>query len=335
MANWFIAPLQFGIGIVHRLVIFLNARYISLYTASAFGNSEAGFIKTPNFRSNVLLLYFLRSLPLTTLLVSGPYGISSRLLYDPSPCVIICLPRKELFMPLYPLPHVPLKNQLLSALPSREYERLLPSLEMFECVPGRVLYEITDTVGHVYFPLSGMISLLAITKGGDTIEIATVGNEGVIGLPAILRTHKSPYRVIVQIRGRAIRIRANPLRGEFDRGGRLQDVLLRYTYMLLMQISQSAVCNHFHTVEQRLSRWLLVTRDRGHSNEFHLTQEVISQMLGIPRTNITMRVGALQRKGLIRCGRGKITIVDPDGLEHAACECYRMVKEEISGFLAA
>jgi len=238
-------------------------------------------------------------------------------------------------MPVHPFPGVSLKNQLLAALPREEYTRLLPGMKEVELLPGQVLFEITDEVTHTYFPLSGMLSLLALTEEGGMIEIAMVGNEGVVGLPAILGVHKAPYRVTVQIRGHASVVRADVLRAAFHRGGRLQDVLLRYTYTLLAQISQSAVCNHFHKVEQRLSRWLLVARDRVHSNEFQLTQEIISHMLGIPRTNVTMRAGALQQKGLIRYSRGKITIVDPRGLEAAACECYRLVKEEISGFLAA
>lgn len=234
-----------------------------------------------------------------------------------------------------PFTHRPLRNQLLSALAREDHARFLPRLEQVELSPGKVIYEITDTVRHAYFPLSGMLSLLAITEDGATIEVGMVGNEGVVGLPAILRAYSTPYRVMVQIRGLAMRIRADALRAEFDRGGRMQDVLLRYTYTLLTQVSQSAVCNHFHTVEQRLSRWLLVARDRVHSDQFSLTHEVISHMLGIPRTNVTMRAGALQRQGLITYSRGKITIVDPRGLEAASCECYRMVKEEISGFLAA
>ncbi|MBA3242678.1 MAG: Crp/Fnr family transcriptional regulator [Acidobacteria bacterium] len=238
-------------------------------------------------------------------------------------------------MPTSPFPHVPLKNQLLSALAREEYTRLLPDLKQVELPTGKVLFEMADTVMHAYFPLSGMVSLLAITEAGDTVEIGMVGNEGIVGLPAILRIQKAPYRMMVQVRGRAVKVRADSLQDEFNRGGRLQDVLLRYTYMLIMQISQSVVCNHYHTVEQRLSRWLLVTCDRVRSNEFHLTQEVISHMLGIPRTNVTMRAGMLQQKGLIRYGRGKITIIDPRGLEAAACECYRMVKEEFRGFLAA
>lgn len=234
-----------------------------------------------------------------------------------------------------PFRHESMNNRLLSALPREEYERVLPSLEQVELQPGKILYEATDTVRYSYFLLSGMVSLLALTENGSIIEVAMIGNEGLAGIPAVLGIYKTPYRMMVQIRGRAMKIRGDSLRAEFGRGGRLHDVLLRYTYTLLTQISQSAVCNHFHTAEQRLSRWLLVARDRTHSDEFHLTQEVISHMLGIPRTHVTMRAGALQQRRLIRYSRGKITITDLRGLEAASCECFRTVKEEISGFLAA
>lgn len=234
-----------------------------------------------------------------------------------------------------PLLHTPLNNQLLSALPREDYTHILHALELVELIPGKVLYEVTDTIRHAYFPLSGMISLLAITENGNTIEIAMIGKEGMVGLPMVLGTYKTPYRIMVQVRGRAMKIRANPLRAEFERGGRLHEILLRYTSQVLTQISQSAVCNHFHTAEQRLSRWLLVTQDRTHSNEFSLTQEVISHMLGIPRTHVTKRARVLQEKGLIRYTRGRINIINLGGLEAASCECFRMVKDEIASFLAA
>ena len=231
--------------------------------------------------------------------------------------------------------HTPLNNQLLFALPREDYGRIFQGLEKVELIPGRVLYEITDTIRHAYFPMSGMISLLATTENGSTIEIAMIGNEGMVGLPIVLGTYKTPYRIMVQVRGRALKIRANLLRAEFDRGGRLHDILLRYTSTVLTQISQSAVCNHFHTAEQRLSRWLLVTQDRTHSNEFNLTQEVMSHMLGIPRTHVTKCALSLQEKGLIRYSRGRVAIVNLRGLEAASCECFRTVKEEIANFLAA
>jgi CRP-like cAMP-binding protein len=231
--------------------------------------------------------------------------------------------------------HAPLNNQLLLALPRADYARILDGFEQVELIPGRVLYEVTDTIRHAYFPLSGMISLLASTENGSTIEIAMVGKEGMVGLPMVLGTYKTPYRITVQVRGRALKIRSNPLRAEFDRCGRLHDILLRYTSTVLTQISQSAVCNHFHTAEQRLCRWLLVTQDRTHLNEFNLTQEVISHMIGIPRTHVTKCALSLQERGLIRYSRGRIAIINLRGLEAASCECFRTVKEEIDSFLAA
>ncbi len=228
-------------------------------------------------------------------------------------------------MPTPPPAHVPLGNQLLSALPCEDYKRILQSLEQIELPSGKVLYEMADTVRHAYFPLSGMVSLLAVTQNGNTLEIATIGREGMAGIPTILGTYKTPYRVMVQVRGCAMRIRSDALRAEFGRCGRLHDVLLRYTCTVLTQVSQSAVCNHFHTAQQRLSRCLLLTHERTRSNEFHLTQEVISHILGIPRTHVTMRARALQEEGLIRYSRGRITIVDLRGLEAASCECFRAV----------
>ncbi|MFN2454137.1 MAG: Crp/Fnr family transcriptional regulator [Pyrinomonadaceae bacterium] len=230
--------------------------------------------------------------------------------------------------------HPPIKNQLLSALSREEYARLFPHLELFRLTKGDVLYEAGDTVKSSYFILNGVVSLLSTTEDGGIIEVAMVGNEGMVGLPAILGIHRTPYRIMVQIQGNAMKIKADKLRGEFSRGGQLQEALLRYIHTLLTQISQSAVCNYFHTVEQRLCRWLLMCRDRVRSNEIHITQEFISHMLGIPRTNVTMRAGILQRKSLIRYKHGKITILDPRGLENTSCECYRVVKEEMNTFRA-
>jgi len=234
-----------------------------------------------------------------------------------------------------PPPHLPPNNLLLKALGREEYARLLPGLKLVDLPAGKVLYEAADNLLHAYFPLSGAVSLLAITETGSTIEIAMVGSEGIVGLPVILGITRTPYRVMVQIRGSAMRVRGPALVAEFSRGGQLHEILLRYSYTLLTQISQSAVCNQFHTVEQKLSRWLLVTRDRTQSNEFLLTQEFISHMLGIPRTNVTMRASELQQRGLIRYSRGRIIITDPRGLEDASCECYRTVKQETGDFLAA
>ena len=224
----------------------------------------------------------------------------------------------------------PVGNRLLAALSPVEHERFFSRLELVYLTRNKILYSAGDIINYTYFPLTGMISLLCVTEDGRTMEVAMVGNEGAIGIPVILRALTTPYEIIVQIPARALRIKSNLLREEFDRGGRLQDVLLRYTNGLLLQVSQSPVCNYFHTVEKRLCRWLLITRDCLQSDTFYLTHELISQMLGAPRSGVTVAAGQLQKKGLIRYSRGKITILNQKGLSMAACECYRIVAAEIS-----
>lgn len=225
------------------------------------------------------------------------------------------------------------QNRILAALPYQDYEHLLPALKRVRLDSGAVLYEIGDAMRQAYFPLGGIISLLSITEDGSTIEVAAVGNEGMVGLPLILGSNMTPYRVIVQITTDVLKIAPDALVREFKSGGNLYQLLLRYTHALLCQFAQSAVCHRFHTVEQRLCRWLLVSRDRVHADRFPLTQEFISHILGIPRTNVTMTAQRLQRRNLIRYKRGEIIIVDRQGLETASCECYRIVKEEVGGFL--
>lgn len=226
-------------------------------------------------------------------------------------------------------------NRLLAALPPAEYERLQPALVPVRLVKGQFLYLFGDTVHYCYFPFGGTVSILSTTEDGDTVEVAMIGNEGMAGIPSVLQVSKAPYQVMVQVEAEGLRIRAEVIAREFNRVGVLHSLLLRYTHGLLCQIAQSAVCNRFHTVKQRLCRWLLITRDRVHSDTFLLTQEFIAHMLGVPRTNVTMTAGALQRKNLIRYTRGRITIVNQQGLEHAACECYRLVKTEVDKHLAA
>ena len=227
-----------------------------------------------------------------------------------------------------------IENRLLAGLPSEEYQRLQAHLELVQLSKRRTLYQAGDFIGHVYFPNSGMASLLALTQSGATVEIAMVGNEGMLGLPVILGANKAPYQIMVQLPGDAVRIKTNAIRAEFKRGGALQDLLLNYTHELFTQIAQSTVCNRFHTVEKRLCRWLLIAHDRADGDTFHLTQEIISYMLGTPRTGVTMAAGSLQDAGLIRYKRGKITILDRPGLEDAACECYAIIADSLDHFLA-
>ena len=228
-----------------------------------------------------------------------------------------------------------IKNRLLAALPHDEYARLQPHLELVQLSNRVTLYQTGDFIRHAYFLNSGMGSLLALTQGGATVELAMVGNEGMLGLPVILGTHKAPYQITVQLPGEGLRIKAEVIRDEFKRGDALHNLLLNYTHALITQISQSAVCNCFHTVEKRFCRWLLIVHDRVQGNTFHLTQEIISFMVGTPRTGITTAAGVLQDTGLIRYKRGKITILDRRGLEQAACEYYEIVAESLDHFLAA
>jgi CRP-like cAMP-binding protein len=237
-----------------------------------------------------------------------------------------------------PLPHHtrrPLSNRLLAALPKEEYDRLTPGSERVRLTAGRVLFESGEEVRHAYFPLSGMASLLSSTQDGRSVEVAVVGSEGMLGIPVVLRAGRSPYRVMAQLPAEALMIRAGALRSEFDRSGRLRELILRHALALLTQLSQSAVCHRFHTVEQRLARWLLVTRDRAGSDSFRLTQEFLSYMLGVPRTSVTTTAVLFQRAGLISYNRGRITLLDARRLEAASCECYRVVMREIDQLLAA
>lgn len=226
-------------------------------------------------------------------------------------------------------------NHLLAALPRGEYERLSPSLELVRLVPGKILQNVGDTIRHAYFPKGGMICLLSTTESGRTIEVAMIGNEGMSGTPIVLGSRTAPYQVMVQLMGNALRVRADVLREECRRGGRLQELLLRYTYTQLTQIVQSAACNRFHTVEERLCRWLLVGRDRVQTDVIHLTQEFLSHMMGTPRSSVTAVAVALQERGLIRYSRGKIIILDRPRLEAASCECYRHFREGLHDFLVA
>lgn len=238
-------------------------------------------------------------------------------------------------MPSLKEPSIAFGNGLLSALPRAEYERLSRHLELVRLVPGKILYNVGDAVRYAYFPKGGMICLLSTTEDGRTIEVGIVGNEGMAGIPIVLRSDAAPYQVIVQLAGNALRISGNALREECNRGGKLQDLLLRYTHAMLVQVAQSAACNSFHTVKERLCRRLLVSRDRVQTDTIHLTQEFLSHMLGVQRTSVTQIASALQKEGLIRHSRGRVTILDRRGLEVASCECYRRVREGISNSFVA
>ncbi len=226
-------------------------------------------------------------------------------------------------------------NQILSALPRREYPLLFSSLRPINLDRGKVLYNLADPISSVVFLMGGMVSLLATTADGSTTQIGMVGDEGVVGIPAILNIRLAPYQVTVQIPGKGMRVSAEVLVREFSREGPLQDILLRYLHSLICQISQSAACNRFHTIEQRLCRWLLASLDRVSANSLSLTQESLSHMLGATRTNVTKAASELKGAGLIRYRHGDIHVMDRLGLEKRSCECYRVISEQIGSFRAA
>jgi CRP-like cAMP-binding protein len=224
-------------------------------------------------------------------------------------------------------------NSLLAALPRDEYERLLPNLESVRLPKNRILHEAGDTIHHAYFLNSGMTSLVAITEEGETIEIGTVGSEGFVGVPIVHEVGTTPYRVIVQMPAEAARIEPHHLIDEFNRGGKLRELLSHYAHVLEIQMVQSLVCHLFHNVGQRLSRYLLVTSDCLQLAAFDITQEHIANMMGKDRSQVGAAASALRQKGLIRYQRGRMTILDHGGLREASCECYAVVRDCMDKFL--
>lgn len=219
----------------------------------------------------------------------------------------------------------PTANRILDALPREEYARLLPLLSPVRLQKGRVLWEAGGEIRRAYFLTSGMVAMLSVTHEGETVEVGMIGSEGIAGVAALLRCETAPYQVVTQLPTAALKIGIKALRDEFARGGRLQDLLLRYTHALLTQVAQSTSCHRFHTAEQRLCRWLLTSADRAGGDTLPLTQEFLAQMIGVPRTSVTSVAVKLQDLGLIGYQRGSITILDRRGLESASCECYREV----------
>ncbi len=229
---------------------------------------------------------------------------------------------------------VGIRNRILAALPPGEFARIQPQLEHVSLEKGRLVYLTGDRIRYVYFPVNGLLSLLSATEMGYTVELSMVGNEGAVGLPVILKKGMmSSYEVSVQIPVEAFRIKAEVLQAEFDRGERLQAHMLAYTHVLMAQIGQLSICNRFHTIEKALSRWLLMAQNRVNTKSLNLTQENISNALGVPRTAITMAARKLQQAGIIRYSRGNIEILDQEALEANSCECYGIVQEELRQFL--
>jgi CRP-like cAMP-binding protein len=225
------------------------------------------------------------------------------------------------------------RNYILRSLPRDTYTRLLPFSQRVTLDTGEVLFEAGDRIADFYFLDSGMASLLSTTENGSTIEVGMVGYEGFVGSDLVLNCNRMPYRSMIQIAGEATRIKARPLLDEFEKNAEFRKLVLRYVHLILTQVSQSAVCNRFHTLESRFCRWLMISREITASDQIPLTQELLSQMLGVARTGVTMAAGALQQSGLIRYRRGHITILDREALADASCECYRIVTQEFDRFL--
>jgi CRP-like cAMP-binding protein len=227
----------------------------------------------------------------------------------------------------------PLDNHLLAALPREELRRFEAQLEFVSLKLGHALYESGSRLPHVYFPVAGIVSMLYVTRAGASAELAVIGCEGMIGISLFMGGETTPNRAVVQSDCAAYRLNAAALKEEFARGGAVHLQLLRYTQALITQISQTAVCNRHHSVEQQLCRWLLLSLDRLPANELKMTQELIANMLGVRRQGVTEAARALEEGGLIRYRRGVILVLDRPGLEARVCECYGVVRREYDRLL--
>ena len=229
----------------------------------------------------------------------------------------------------------PRENQILRALPPKEWVRWQPYLEAVELPLGNVLYESGGKLTHVYFPTTAIVSLLYVMENGGSAEIAVVGHEGLVGVSLFMGGETTPSRAVVQSAGSGFRLKASLVMEEFNKAGPVLHLLLRYTQALITQMAQTAVCNRHHSLDQQLCRWLLLSLDRLQSNELVMTQELIANMLGVRREGVTEAAGRLDKAGLIRYQRGRITVVDRPGLELRTCECYSVVKKEYDRLLPA
>ena len=227
----------------------------------------------------------------------------------------------------------PPSNRLLAALPPKEFQRLRLKLELVELDFGQILYSAGQTIKHVHFPNNSIISLLSVIAERSSLEVGIVGNEGMAGLSVFMGVDVSRNQALVQGSGTAMRMEAETLRNESNQLSHLHRLLHRYSHSLLTQISQSAACNRFHTVNMRLARWMLMTHDRLGEDTFPLTQDFMSNMLGVRREGVSKAAGELQKQKLIGYSRGVIVVLDRAGLESAACGCYQIIKDESDSFL--
>jgi CRP-like cAMP-binding protein len=237
-------------------------------------------------------------------------------------------------MPKVPLVSALPANRLLAALPAKEYQRLQPELEPVDMAFAQVIYAPGDTIRHVYFPNNSIVSLLAAEPFHSSLEVGMIGNEGMTGISVFMGVKTSRTQALVQGCGTAVRMKAATLRKESDQVGAFHSLLLRYTHSLLTQMSLSSACNRFHTLNSRLSRWLLMTHDRIGTDEFRLTQDFMSHMLGVRREGVNKAAGQLQKKKLVSYSRGHMAILNRAGLEKLSCTCYGIIKAETDGTLA-
>jgi len=226
-------------------------------------------------------------------------------------------------------------NGLLAALPEAEWQRWRGQLEPVELPLGKVLYESGATLSHVYFPTTAIVSLLYVMADGASAEIAVVGNEGLVGVSLFMGGESTPSRAVVQSAGRGVRLKSAFLKTEFNTSSPVMHLLLRYTQALITQMAQTAVCNRHHSLDQQLCRWLLLSLDRIEGDLLVMTQELIANMLGVRREGVTEAALSLQRAGIIRYSRGRITVLDRPALQARSCECYAVVKVEYSRLLPA
>lgn len=229
---------------------------------------------------------------------------------------------------------IPQQNHLLAALPGDVQQRLFSHLEHVHLPLGQVLYESGESVRHVYFPTDSIISLLNVMESGASAEISVVGNEGLVGISLFMGGESTPSRAVVQSGGYAYRLQGQRLKDEFNRHGEMLVLMLRYTQALITQMSQTAVCNRHHSIDQQLCRWLLLSLDRLPGNQLTMTQELIANMLGVRREGVTEAAGKLQRQGVIEYSRGHITVLNRKRLEQMSCECYAVVKKETDRLLS-
>jgi len=227
------------------------------------------------------------------------------------------------------------RNQVLSLLPAADRRRILDRSDRLFLDARTILYRADDLITHIYFPLGGMVSLVITTEEGETVEVGSIGNEGLVGTARALGAERSHVQALVQVSGEVLRMPLKDFQRELKRSAALARMTQRFAQALLTQIAQSVACNQLHSVEQRTCRWFLMTHDRAGVDEMVLTQQFVSQMLGVRRPSVTVAAGILQKAGLIRYARGKLTVLDRKGLEAGACECYGIVKRESERLLAA